>query len=105
MTTTGRKSGLPRTIEIWFVELGGAYYLVSETRHGAGWVKNLLKEPRVAFSIGTRKVPSSVLAETRGRARVIERRNEPELAREVSALMDQKYGWSDGLIVELAREH
>jgi hypothetical protein len=34
----------------------------------------------------------------------VESADEPDLAARVSALMDEKYGWSDGLIVELASE-
>ena len=37
-------------------------------------------------------------------ARVVEDEREPELAREVKALSDAKYAWSDGLIVEIAAE-
>ncbi len=47
LTTTGRTSGLPRSIEIWFVEHAGRYYIVSERREESGWVKNLRKEPSV----------------------------------------------------------
>src|SRR5258706_8175891 len=37
LTTVGRTSGLPRTIEIWFVSLGGRHYLVSERRDASHW--------------------------------------------------------------------
>jgi hypothetical protein len=30
---------------------------------------------------------------------------EPDLVAAVRALMDAKYGWSDGLVVEVAPEH
>lgn len=103
LTTTGRVSRLPRTIEIWFVEYEGAYYVVAERRHAAQWVKNVLADPRVTFSIGTRADSTSVLYGTRGQARTIDNTLEVDLARNVSALMDQKYEWSDGLIVEVAR--
>jgi len=32
LTTTGRKTGLPREIEIWFVEADGRVYILAE--HG-----------------------------------------------------------------------
>lgn len=32
-------------------------------------------------------------------------RREPALARAVRALSQEKYGWGDGLVVELARTH
>jgi deazaflavin-dependent oxidoreductase (nitroreductase family) len=104
LTTTGRKSGLPRRIEIWFVESGGAHYVVSEMRRASGWVKNIERDPRVSFSVGTRGARESVLPNTPARARTVERVDEPDLVARVSALMDEKYGWSDGLIVELSPE-
>jgi hypothetical protein len=39
-----------------------------------------------------------------GLGRVIDRDSEAKLALEVSRLMDEKYKWSDGLIVELRPE-
>ena len=45
LTTTGRVSGLPRTIEIWFVEDAGRYYVVAERREEAQWVKNIEHDP------------------------------------------------------------
>lgn len=104
LTTTGRKSGLPRRIEIWFVEDGGRRYVVAEMRRNAGWVKNLERDPRASITVGTRGAPESTLARTPVRARFIDPAAESELAARVSALMDRKYGWSDGLIVELAPE-
>lgn len=104
LTTTGRKSALPRRIEIWFVESDGAHYVVSEMRREAGWVKNLERFPRVSFSVGTRAAPESVRSTTSARARAVDPSAEPDLAKRVSALMDEKYGWSDGLIVELRPE-
>ena len=103
LTTTGRTSGLPRGIEIWFVEHAGRYYIVSERREESGWVKNLRKEPRVRFSIGTREAPEAVVASTAGCGRVVSG-DEADLVRAVRALMDAKYKWSDGLVVELVKE-
>jgi deazaflavin-dependent oxidoreductase (nitroreductase family) len=103
-TTIGRTSGLPRGIEIWFVEHAGRYYIVSERREESGWVKNLRKEPRVRFSIGTREAPEAALASSMARGRVVSSADAPDLVRAVRALMDTKYKWSDGLVVELAKE-
>lgn len=104
LTTTGRKSGQPRRIEIWFVENEGAYYVVSEMRRESGWVKNIERNPMVSFSIGTRGARESVRASTLARARTVEPGSESVLATRVSALMDEKYRWSEGLIVELSPE-
>ena len=34
LTTTGRRTGLPREIEIWFTERGGHFYVIAEHREG-----------------------------------------------------------------------
>ena len=41
LTTIGRKSGLPREIEIWFVEFDGKYFVLAEHGEQADWVKNI----------------------------------------------------------------
>lgn len=102
LTTTGRTSGEPRQIEIWFAEHAGRYYLVSERREQSGWVKNIERTPEVSFSVGTRSNQQEALPLCRATARLVRADKEPELARAVSARMDTKYGWSNGLIVELA---
>jgi deazaflavin-dependent oxidoreductase (nitroreductase family) len=90
LTTKGWKTGKEHKIEIWFVEHGGKYYIVSERREQAHWVQNVLRNPQVSFSIGSKAFD--------GVARTIGQGN---LADRVSGLMDAKYGWSQGLIVEL----
>jgi deazaflavin-dependent oxidoreductase (nitroreductase family) len=102
LTTIGRKTGLPRQIEIWFVEHQGRYYLVSEGRERSNWVKNLQQAPRVHFSIGTPSQTEAIVPTTPALGRVVKPEREPALTGQVCALMDKKYGWSDGLIVELA---
>ena len=92
LTTTGRVTGLPREIEIWFAEHGGRFYLVAE-RDSANWVRNIQSQPQVKVRVGD--------AELNAIARVVHSDREPELAATVKALFDAKYGWSDGLIVEL----
>ncbi len=94
LTTTGRKTGKPHKIEIWFVARDGKYYLVSENGGRSHWVQNLKDDPKISFSVGKDAY--------RGEGRVISRKKEPELAAKVTALMNAKYKWSEGLIVELA---
>ena len=36
-----------------------------------------------------------------GTARIVDKHNESKLAEKVSSIMHTKYGWSDGLILEL----
>jgi deazaflavin-dependent oxidoreductase (nitroreductase family) len=96
LTTTGRRSGQPREIEIWFTARGARYYLIAEHREGAGWVRNVRAEPRVRWRVGEQELV--------GRARVVDGAAEPDLAAAVRAASEAKYGWGDGLVVELAPE-
>jgi deazaflavin-dependent oxidoreductase (nitroreductase family) len=95
LTTTGRVSGLSRTIEIWFVEHQGRCYVVAERREDAQWVKNLRQDPRVRFRIGTRNQPGPDVQAT---ASVV---GQAELIAVIRSSMDAKYGWSDGLVIEI----
>lgn len=99
LTTIGRTSGAPHQIEIWFVQRGSSYYVVAERGEAADWVKNLMASPRVRFSVGARSDPTARLPLVEASARTLPA--DDPLAAEVRALMDAKYGWSDGLIVEL----
>ncbi len=103
LTTTGHRSGLPRSIEIWFVERAGRYYIVSERREASGWVKNIRSDPRVRFSVGSREAREEAVGAAAGQGRVVSDDEEPDLVRDVRARMDAKYGWSDGLVVELSQ--
>src|SRR5689334_8895263 len=47
LTTTGRKTGLPREIEIWFGLEGRTLYLLAGSGERADWVRNLRKNPSV----------------------------------------------------------
>lgn len=51
LTTTGRVSGRPHEIEIWFGLNDHTLYLLSEGREKSDWVKNLLKNPAVKVRI------------------------------------------------------
>ena len=96
LTTIGRRSGLPREIEIWYTERDGRYYVIAEHRDQAQWVRNIRAQPQVTVRLGERRFSGS--------ARVVDGDREPALAQAVAALSDAKYGWSDGLIVELIPE-
>lgn len=93
LTTTGRRTGVPREIEIWFTELDGRYYVIAEGRERAQWVRNLLADPRVRV-----RVADTTLV---GHARVVDALSERRLHAAVRALSEAKYRWSDGLIIEL----
>ena len=57
LTTTGRRSGLAREVEIWFVAIEDTIYLLNggDGAHApgsAGWVHNLRAQPRATVRIG-----------------------------------------------------
>ena len=93
LTTTGRTTGLPRQIEIWFTRHGGRYYVIAEHRERAQWVRNIRADPHVRLRVGRARVEAL--------ARVVDAAAEPELARAVRGRSESKYGWGDGLIIEL----
>jgi deazaflavin-dependent oxidoreductase (nitroreductase family) len=95
LTTTGRRSGQAREIEIWFTRRAGRYYVIAETGARAQWVQNLHADPRVRWRVGA--------ARFAGRARVVDASAEPALHAAVQARSAAKYGWGDGLVIELTR--
>ena len=52
LTTKGRKSGKPHTVELWFALAGGKVYLSHEGER-TDWMKNALKNERVGVKIGS----------------------------------------------------
>jgi deazaflavin-dependent oxidoreductase (nitroreductase family) len=50
ITTTGRTSGKPRRIEIWYFMVDGRVYITG-TPGPRDWLANLLAEPRMVFHI------------------------------------------------------
>ena len=93
MTTQGWKSGKQHTIETWFAEHNKRYYIISERLDSAHWVQNIKHNPAVSFSINDNMF--------KGNTRIVDQEKESALAAEVLKLMDTKYKWSQGLIVEL----
>jgi hypothetical protein len=93
LTTRGWKTGKQHTIEIWFVGYGQRYYVMSERRYKAHWVQNILHNQKIKFS------SNNIISE--GNARIISKDDAPELSSEIQKLMKTKYGWNEGLIIEL----
>jgi deazaflavin-dependent oxidoreductase (nitroreductase family) len=48
LTTIGWVTGRPREIEIWFIVHHEKFYVFSEHREAAGWVKNIRDNPNVS---------------------------------------------------------
>jgi deazaflavin-dependent oxidoreductase (nitroreductase family) len=97
LSTLGSKTGKRHRIEIWFVEHDGRYYVLSERKENAHWVKNIVHEPQVSFIVSGKN--------SDGKARVVSAEKENALATKISGLMKEKYGWGDGLIIELMPEN
>lgn len=85
LTTTGRVTGRPHEIEIWFALNGRTLYMLSGGSDRSDWVKNLRRNPDVTARIAGRSFE--------GRARVVEAPEEDGLARR---LLVEKYERSPG---------
>ena len=54
LVTTGRTSGDPREIRIWFSSNGDRVFMLSQDQERAHWVRNIVADPRVTLHIGQR---------------------------------------------------
>ena len=93
LTTTGRRTGQPHEIEIWFGVLDATLYVVSGNGPTADWYQNLVTDPRVTVQIDaiTRK----------GIARPV---TEPDERERVGDLMGSKYVWEGDPAIGLTYE-
>ena len=57
LTTTGRVSGRPHTIEIWFALQDRTLYLLSGGVDRSDWVRNLIRHPAGTVRLGRRDAP------------------------------------------------
>jgi deazaflavin-dependent oxidoreductase (nitroreductase family) len=74
LTTVGRVSGRPHTIEIWFAQHGSTLYMLSGGANRSDWVRNLTRSPAATVSVGGR--------EYSGMGRVVTDPHEDRLARD-----------------------
>jgi len=95
LTTIGRKTGTPHTIEIWFVEHEDCYYLCAEHREKSDWVRNIMQDATVSFYISEREEDVS---SRDGSASII---TDEAVLSVLRDKFDQKYKWSDGLFVQV----
>ncbi len=56
LTTTGRKSRLPRRIEIWWFRVDGHFYITG-TGGRRDWLANLRSDPNGIVHVGGRDLP------------------------------------------------
>ena len=80
LTTTGRRTGRPHRIEIWYAAHGHTLYLLSGGGRSSDWVQNLTAEPTVLVEVDGDIRPA--------RGRVLEGGDEAERAR---SLVFSKY--------------
>lgn len=92
LTTTGRVTGRPHTVEIWFAIQNLTLFILSGGLDQADWVKNALRQPRVSF-----KIRDHVFE---GLARRVKNEDEDALARK---LLFDKYSPTDDDLEEWAR--
>lgn len=86
LTTTGRRTGRARTIEIWFGLDGDAVYLLSGGGDSAHWVRNLQADNKVTVKLGRKTYA--------GAARLVTEKAEAAKARR---LLAAKYeAWTPG---------
>ena len=86
LTTSGRVTGSPHRIEIWFALVDQTVFLMAGDRDRSDWVRNLMITPDVELELGGRKRVT--------RARVVEDgTDEDALARRA---MLEKYAERDG---------
>jgi len=84
LTTRGRKTGNPHTVELWFAIAGEKIYFSHEGGY-TDWMKNILEDGRVEFKIGK--------TQFKGNARIAEAGEVFELGKH--ALYLKYYGKAD----------
>ena len=92
VTTTGRRSGKPHEIEIWFGVIGETMYLISGNGPTADWYSNALVNPRVSVRL-KREIRN-------GLARDV---TDADERRRVGDLMGKKYPWEGDSSIGLTR--
>lgn len=93
LITTGRKTGLPREIEIWFVDHDGHFYVFAERFHRAHWVRNIMQYAGVRVRLAGREFEAT--------AQPLDRTRDAGEWETVQELARAKYGWGDGLPVRI----
>jgi len=86
VTTTGRVTGKPHKIEIWFGLNNESVYLLSGGMDKSDWVKNMKKNPSVTVRVAKNTFQAT--------ARIVTNQSEETMARH---LLAGKYqGWKEG---------
>ena len=86
LTTVGRKTGVPRTVELRFLYLQGNFYATSNRIAGKHWCQNMIKNPAVEITAKSEKIActaAQVTDETLRKKVLTLRDNPPQLERVV----------------------
>ena len=94
LTTTGRVTGGPHEVEMWFGlgPEGRTLYMLAGEGDDSDWVKNLRRDPEVSLRIADELFD--------GRARIVENPEEDDLARR---LLVEKYERNPGSLANWRR--
>ena len=91
LTTTGRKSGLPRVTPLQYEEINGEYYLGAARGLKADWLRNIQSNPNVEIRVGAKRL--------RGVAEVV---SEPSKIADFMEVRLERHPRMIGLIMEKA---
>ncbi len=92
LTTAGRRTGRPHTIEIWFCERGRSLYILSGDGEASDTVQNLRADPTVVVKVGDEAM--------RATARVVTDEQEATFVRD---RIPAKYAHAEEGLVQWAR--
>jgi deazaflavin-dependent oxidoreductase (nitroreductase family) len=93
VTTIGRITGKPREIEIWFVQIEDKLYILAEHFFETQWVKNIERNPEIRVRMGGRVFAA--------KGRILDPDVDGATWQAAQQLAREKYGWGEGLPVEL----
>lgn len=92
LTTIGRRTGLPRSVELRLVYLDGRFYASSASIEKKHWCRNLIKNPAVEIKAGGERFACEArqLTDEELRLRVMNLRDSPALVDRVVFEMTPK---------------
>lgn len=103
LTTIGRKSGLRRSVTIWFVRDGDTVWLQAGQGGSTDWYRNLVKTPRVELVLGDerRRGEATPVTDPAEEARIHARFTDKYWMTRVFKLFGREFGTGRVVRVEL----
>lgn len=79
LTTIGRKTGQPRTVELRFVYFQGSFYASSSWVEGKHWCQNMIRNPAVEMNVKGEKLAcvAKQVSDDKVRRRILALRDSP----------------------------